>query len=328
MASWRISHELLVSGPTADRASTPRDTDEPDSPAGLPPRTRSHGELNAPKQSSPWLCPGRKTERRSGSGPRVFLSFRSRAVLRQVVVFRRLLPWHRGAAFATVRSTEVNGFLTPRANPQTGLKLDRGWRRHVGGEQTNVRSGSRDWERSRRTTGSSWCRAAHFSSWARSWSSSSSVRASESFSPDFLARVAFERACASVGTGTTRPQSGHLPATGRSTIGDLQPTAAGAKESQETIACPGPSVLRRRSRICAPHLGHSIRSGPSDGIFSFSPHRQVTRGMTRAWWLVASRGLRVSGQERLIRSCQQRTTKCWALAACHDRLPEEGSPPG
>jgi hypothetical protein len=63
------------------------------------------------------------------------------------------------------------------------------------------------------------CRAAHFSSWATSLASSSSVRASGSFSVGFNADVAFVLACAEVGTGTTRPQSGHLPATGRPSAG-------------------------------------------------------------------------------------------------------------
>ena len=175
--------------------------------------------------------------------------------------------------------------------------------------------------------GSPSCRAAHFSSWARSWLSSSSVRASDTFSPDFFARVAFGRAFATVGTGTTRPQSGHLPATGRSTMGTLSRRPQG----QRNLRKPSPVTsfgAERRSRIRAAHLGHSIRSGASDGIFSFSPHRQVTRDMKMAWWLIARRGLQVSGQERSIRSCQQRTTKCWALAACHDRLPAKGSPRG
>ena len=102
--------------------------------------------------------------------------------------------------------------------------------------------------------GSAWCRAAHFSSWARSWLSSSSVRASETFSPDFFARVAFGRAFATVGTGTTRPQSGHLPATGRSTMGTLSRRPQG----QRNLRKPSPVTsfgAERRSRIRAAAFG-------------------------------------------------------------------------
>jgi len=139
-------------------------------------------------------------------------------------------------------------------------------------------------------------RAAHFSSWARSQSSSSSVRASKSLSPAFFGGVVVEKACADVGTGTIRPQSGHLPVTGRSTMG----TFSRRPQGQRNLRKPSPASsfgAGRRSRIRAPHLEHSIRSGASARIFSFSPQRQVTRGINRAWYLITSRGLRVAGQE-------------------------------
>ena len=61
--------------------------------------------------------------------------------------------------------------------------------------------------------------AAHSSRAARSFASISSVRASGSPGIDF--RPGFDGCQASSGTGTTRPQSGRLPAAGRPLMGTL-----------------------------------------------------------------------------------------------------------
>ena len=106
--------------------------------------------------------------------------------------------------------------------------------------------------------------------------------------PRCFAGTAIALACAVVGTGTTRPQSGHLPATGRSMADTFsrRPHGQRNRKNPSPVSPPGNGAPDRRSRIFAPHLGQSIRSGPPGCTFSFSPQRQVTRGMRRAWRLM------------------------------------------
>ncbi len=63
------------------------------------------------------------------------------------------------------------------------------------------------------------CRASHFSSRAKSLASSSSVRASGSLFRTRFEPAGIDSAIEVTGTGTTRPQSGHLPASGRPAAG-------------------------------------------------------------------------------------------------------------
>jgi hypothetical protein len=134
---------------------------------------------------------------------------------------------------------------------------------------------------------SAW-RKPHSSSCARSVLSSSSVRASVSVCETCFEGTGVALARAEVGTGTTRPQSGHLPATGRSVADTFsrRPHGQRNRKKPSPVSAPGAGTPGRRSRIFAPHLGQSIRSGPPGCTFSFSPQRQVTRGMRRAWRLM------------------------------------------
>ena len=91
------------------------------------------------------------------------------------------------------------------------------------------------------TLGLAACRAPHSSSWARSSSSSSSVRASGSLCEACFEDLAFDTALHGCRDGhdpaAVRAFARHGPICRR----NFQPAAAGAKESQETIAGSRPS---------------------------------------------------------------------------------------
>lgn len=115
----------------------------------------------------------------------------------------------------------------------------------------------------------------------RSTASSSSVRAS---GLGGLAGLGSKSpALADSGTGTIRPHSGHLPASGRSLAGTFSRRPQGQTKrmnpSPGSIAAALFRRLDRRSRMRAPHLGQSTRSGSRLSSFSRSPQRHVTRGM-------------------------------------------------
>jgi hypothetical protein len=209
---------------------------------------------------------------------------------RQVVALRWTGLLHRGQ----IRKPDSN--LTVDAGSAPGLKGSFGGSVLVPPATVTtpvVRAGSL----SGRFESAACCRS-HFARRARSAASSSSVRASASCNRLFAAVVVFESRRSGLGTGTTRPQSRHLPATGRSAAG----TFSRRPQGQRNLIYPSPNSsgsggAARRSRIRAPHLGQSMRSGLSGGTLSSSPHRQVIRDMriacdssTQGWELVTPGG--------------------------------------
>jgi hypothetical protein len=83
------------------------------------------------------------------------------------------------------------------------------------------------------------------------------------------------------GTGTTRPQSGHLPCEGRSMAltFSLRPHGQLNRRKSSPGAIPdeeaSPPRRFRMSRTFAEHLGQMTCSAPPRGISSGCPHRQV-----------------------------------------------------
>jgi hypothetical protein len=83
------------------------------------------------------------------------------------------------------------------------------------------------------------------------------------------------RAAVPAGTGTIRPQPGHLPCAGGLAAGTFNFEPHGQKNRRNPSV--GMAALRRR-RTLAPHFGHNTRS-PLVGTGSVCPHRQVAFGM-------------------------------------------------
>ena len=110
------------------------------------------------------------------------------------------------------------------------------------------------------------------------------------------------------GTGTTCPQSGHLPASGRLDASTFSRRPHGQrnrmKPSSDSLTPTSDPAdrFRRRSRIRAPHRGQSIRSGPLILTSITSPQRQVTRAMS------APGSSRVLGEHRLSKSGADRAS--------------------
>ena len=123
----------------------------------------------------------------------------------------------------------------------------------------------------------------------RSAMSISAVRPSGRYTGPAWIHCAWGASCtttqADSGTGTIRPQSGHLPASGRPSARTLRRRPQGQLKPHIAIiwARQLPAVLDvpRRTRIFAPHREHVSRSGSPDVTFSVSPHRQVTRAICR-----------------------------------------------
>ena len=132
----------------------------------------------------------------------------------------------------------MDGLAAAGTDPQAGLELDlrrRGPAIGSGPHGTRRRPARpRAWRRHRTRGGPSGLHdaAPHSCNRARSSASISSVRESESPSGR-PSETSLGQAAA--GTGTTRPQSGHLPASGRPDARDLQPPAARAEEPDEAV---------------------------------------------------------------------------------------------
>ena len=184
------------------------------------------------------------------------------------------------AALAADDRAEVDRLAAAGADPQAGLDLDPLARGALG---VRVSLRSSPGPRFRPAAGiSAWRRFFHCSSAARSVVLSSSVEVSGwlvgrfSLDDDGFAAIA-------AGTGTTRPQSGHLPDSGIGLSGSTRTFSRrpqGQPKRMNPSPSPGPDgEPARRTRIRAEHLGQTIRSGPSGGTVRISPQRQVARGM-------------------------------------------------
>jgi len=84
------------------------------------------------------------------------------------------------------------------------------------------------------------------------------------------------------GTGTIRPQSGHLPLAGGFCDGTFNRRPHGQKNRMNpSLDAPGSAggaaALRIRTR--APHFGQTTRSEPAEGDGNSCPHRQIARAM-------------------------------------------------
>jgi hypothetical protein len=135
--------------------------------------------------------------------------------------------------------------------------------------------------------GEAW-RAVQRSSVRRSWVLISSVGVSGS--RDFTLNIADDDDEVTAGTGTIRPQSGHLPdCCAEPPEVDSARTFNRRPHEQEKRTNPSPAPTfgaSRRTLIRDAHLGQITRSGPFAGKLKTCPQRHVARGMSRRPFIV------------------------------------------